>query len=141
MMLTVMMSMAFAVKEAGPSSENGLTNPGTQHLYLYEKDADWNIVEGGAYGKLNFKENSYVFNAKGLEPNTEYTLINYVDPWGSPVACLGNDISTKKGGLHLKGEDVGTGKIWLVLSDDVDCVSNQMVGWNPEEYLFEYNLV
>jgi len=29
-------------------------------------------------------------------------------------------------------------KIWLVLSDDV---SDQMTGWNPTEYLFEYDFV
>jgi len=36
-------------------------------------------------------------------------------------------------------------KIWLVLSSDVDCgspdVKSKMVGWNPTEYLFEYNLI
>ncbi len=34
-------------------------------------------------------------------------------------------------------------KIWLVLSDDVQCAagSTQMVNWNPTAYLFEYNLI
>jgi len=43
-------------------------------------------------------------------------------------------------------------KIWLVLSSDVDCIGRQipdtdqssppqMAGWNPTEYLFEYNLI
>jgi hypothetical protein len=40
-------------------------------------------------------------------------------------------------------------KIWLVLSDDVQCTPSadaipippHMVGWNPTEYLFEYNLI
>jgi hypothetical protein len=43
-------------------------------------------------------------------------------------------------------------KIWLVLSSDVDCgttaepadsqpPTSQMIGWNPSEYLFEFNLI
>jgi hypothetical protein len=41
-------------------------------------------------------------------------------------------------------------KIWLVLSSDVDCegdeqveppIDPQMTGWNPDQYLFEYNLI
>ena len=34
-------------------------------------------------------------------------------------------------------------KIWLVLSDDVQCTATppQMGGWNPTAYLFEYNLI
>jgi hypothetical protein len=37
-------------------------------------------------------------------------------------------------------------KIWLVLSDDVQCAATspqttQMLSWNPTAYLFEYNLI
>jgi len=33
-------------------------------------------------------------------------------------------------------------KIWLVLTDDVNCTGTpQMVKWNPASYLFEYNLI
>jgi hypothetical protein len=33
-------------------------------------------------------------------------------------------------------------KIWLVLSDDVQCANGpRMLNWNPTEYLFEYNLI
>ena len=32
-------------------------------------------------------------------------------------------------------------KIWLVLSDDVDCDGQVMVGWNPTAYLFEEELM
>ena len=33
-------------------------------------------------------------------------------------------------------------KIWLVLSDDVQCTPDpHMLSWNPTEYLFEYNLI
>ena len=32
-------------------------------------------------------------------------------------------------------------KVWLVLSDDYDGATCQMNGWNPTEYLFEYDLI
>ncbi|GAI83933.1 unnamed protein product, partial [marine sediment metagenome] len=32
-------------------------------------------------------------------------------------------------------------KIWLVLTDDVDCEGNEMFGWNPTEYLFEGDVI
>ena len=32
-------------------------------------------------------------------------------------------------------------KLWLVLSSDVDCNARQMIQWNPEKYLFEFNLI
>jgi len=32
-------------------------------------------------------------------------------------------------------------KVWLVLSSDVDFDDQQMIGWNPSEYLFEYDLI
>ena len=32
-------------------------------------------------------------------------------------------------------------KIWLVLSKDVDFDMHKMVGWNPTEYLVEYDLI
>jgi hypothetical protein len=30
---------------------------------------------------------------------------------------------------------------WLILSSDLDCTAKKMIGWNPTEYLFEYNLI
>lgn len=42
----------------------------------------------------------------------------------------------------MDDENYGSGaKIWLVLSDDVDCTAANMIGWNPIEYLFEYDLI
>ena len=41
-------------------------------------------------------------------------------------------------------ENFGYGaKIWLVKSSDIQIgdETNKMVGWNPLEYLFEYNLI
>lgn len=137
--LLVAVVPAFAVKPNGPSAVNGLANPGTNHLYLYEKDADWVVVAGGAWGKLNYDADSFVFNGHGLEPKTDYTLIRYKDPWpGSPV-CLASGTSNKGGNVHLSGDmQEGGPKVWLVSSADVDCDNAAMTGWNPVEYLFEY---
>lgn len=122
-------------------------------LALYEKNPeDWSVVEEGAYGRLKYMTEDqpyqnrrlFLFQARGLEPDTDYTLIRYMDPWpGYPVACLGEATSNSRGAIPvLRGEMMAGGpKVWLVLSSDVDCDAQQMVGWNPTEYLFENNLI
>lgn len=142
-------------------------------LYLFEKDPDtWEIVEDGAWGKMRHNlwgpEFKFNFRAHGLEPETDYTLIYYPDPWpGENLICLGSGIANKKGKVRIKGSvDTGASdlpaeyddnssksgcsaigaKIWLVLSDDVKCKGDEdgppkMTGWNPTEYLFEHNLI
>lgn len=153
---------------AGKHGQAGKSN--IAHLYLYEKDpTTWEIVEGGAWGKMKYNLNcstlDFVFNGHGLEPHTEYSLIYYPDPWpGQGFICLGNGTANKGGNVHIQ-ESSGTGdlpawydenadpittthlegktgaKIWLVLSKDVDFDMHKMVGWNPTEYLFEYDLI
>ncbi|MBU2632308.1 hypothetical protein KKG52_01200, partial [Patescibacteria group bacterium] len=139
--LAVIVAPASAVKPNGPSAVNGLANPGTSHLYLYEKDADWQVVDKGGVGKLSFDVDSFVFNGHGLNANTDYTLINYDEAWSTGQDCLASGTSNKGGNINLAGGAVGTGKIWLVLSSDVDCGTDSMTGWNPSEYLFEYALL
>ena len=113
----------------------------------------------------------FVFNGHQLVPGEDYTLIYYPDPWpGNGLICLGSGIANDGGNVHIMGS-VETGdlpmkddynnpdnskhqdcitnstciegaKIWLVLSDDVECnetdtVASHMKGWNPMEYLFE----
>lgn len=116
----------------------------TAHLYLYEKDPiTWIIVDDGAWGKVTFKASGFVFNGHGLVPGMSYTLINYVDPWpGTPATFLAGGTANSDGDLHLAGSAnlAGSGKIWLVLSNDVNCGVG-MTGWNPTEYLFEYDLI
>ena len=134
---------------AGKTGQAGKSN--TAHLYLYEKDAvTWDIVEDGAWGKMKYNmsgdEFDFVFNGHGLEPGADYTLIYYPDPWpGTGLICLGSGTVNEEGDVHI-AESVETGdltdaKIWLVLSGDVDCDGVQMIGWNPTEYLFEYDLI
>ena len=144
---------------AGKNGPAGKSN--IAHLYLYEKDADtWEIVEDGAWGKMKYNLSGstfdFVFNGHGLEIleiGLEYTLIYYPDPWpGTGLICLGSGTVNEEGDIHIMGS-VDTGnlpaegdenegaKIWLVLSDDVDCENAEMIGWTPLEYLFEYDLI
>jgi len=151
---------AVAVAKPGkvPNGQAGKSN--VAHLYLFEKDpATWEIVEDGAWGKMKYNlagpEFEFVFNGHGLENGSDYTLIYYPDPWpGNNLTCLGTGTADEYGDVHIK-ESVNTGdlpaeddknypdgaKTWLVLSDDVDCENAQMTGWNPTEYLFEYDLI
>ena len=95
----------------------------------------------------------FVFNGHGLPVGQDYTLIYYPDPWpGSGLICMGIGTVDEYGNIHIK-ESVNIGdlpidadendgaKIWLVLSDDANCMEQQMSGWNPTAYLFEYDLI
>ena len=144
---------------AGKTGQAGKSN--IAHLYLHEKDPDtWDIVPDGAWGKMKYNmsgdEFDFVFNGHGLEPGLDYTLIYYPDGWpGNGLICLGNGTVNEEGDVHIAESVDDTGdlpiasddnypdgaKIWLVLSDDVDCENAQMVGWNPTDYLFEYDLI
>ncbi len=129
----------------------------SEHLDLFKKDSNWGIVEDGAWGKLNYSpegnEFSFVFNGHKLNAEEDYTLIYYPDPWpGNGLKCLGKNTSNKGGNVHIMGSyDTGNlpidndenegAKIWLVLSSDVSCPEKKMEGWNPDEYLFENELI
>jgi hypothetical protein len=139
----------------GPAGKSHIS-----HLYFNEKDPEtWEIVEGGAWGKMKYNHEgtalSFVFNGHGLEPDMEYTLIYYPDPWpGTGLICLGDGMADIDGNVHIQNtvytDDLPTmddenypdgAKIWLVLAADVDCMMEEMIGWNPVEYLFEYDLI
>ena len=162
--------VALPVFAAGKSAPAGKSK--TAHLYLYEKNpSDWSIVKKGAWGKMTYKtagpEFKFAFNGKKLEPNTDYSLIYYPDPWpGNNLIVLGSATSKKSGNVHIQGSvDIGdlpiasdfnsdstkttheytglTGaKIWLVKSSDIATSGTpHMTGWNPTKYLFENNLI
>ena len=135
----------------GPAGKSNIA-----HLYLYEKDASWDIVEDGAWGKMKYNLSGatfdFVFNGHGLDIGLEYTLIYYPDPWpGTGLICLGSGTVNEEGDIHI-AESVDTGdlpiatdensgaKIWLVLTEDFNC-DGGWSAWNPTEYLFEYDLI
>jgi len=143
------------------AAENGLNkgNGQAKHLYLYQKlSTDWSIVKDGAWGKMNLKQYRLVFNAHGLTPGEEYSLIYYPDPWpGTGLVELGCAIVNEDGNIHIKYNfDFSTipfesddnnpeAKIWLVLKSDIeidaDPAQSKMIGWNPDSYLFEYQMI
>lgn len=154
MVSALMVSRGLAQKN-GPAGKSN-----TAHLYLYEKDpTTWDIVDEGAWGKMKYGLSGsmfqFVFNGHNLNPDSDYTLLYYPDPWpGNGLICLGSALATEDGNVHIKGAvDTGSlpteddanedgAKIWLVLSSDVACdINEMMIGWNPEEYLFEYDLI
>jgi hypothetical protein len=166
--LVIMIIAAFSAPAAfavGPTGRAGKSPIG--HLYLFQKDPQtWEIVKGGPWGKMKYRlwgpKFWFVFNGHGLEPGLDYTLIYYPDPWpGEGLICLGTATANDDGNVHIKArvddtcdlpaefdenaECGGGAKIWLVLSDDVDCgdISGEpkMIGWNPDAYLFEYDLI
>jgi len=127
-------------------SDNAANDNPSTGLWLYEKDAEWNIVDDGAWGHMQFtgKDGTkFVFNGKGLDAWVEYSLIIYSDPWpGSPV-CLGSAVANQGGNVQIKGDATlicSGDKIWLVPSSDVDCGVG-MTAWNPGNYLFEHTLI
>ncbi len=162
--------IATPVLAKGKDGQSGKSNVG--QLYLYEKNpAGWSIVEGGAWGKYNYKlsgdptDISGVFNGHGLDAGVDYSLIYYpepaTDPWPAPpvVQLIGSGTANTGGNVHITGtatiggpdtqptvgDYIGqTGdKIWLVLSSDLDTTGGvtTMIGWTPAEYLFENNLI
>jgi hypothetical protein len=105
-------------------------------------------------------------SVEGEDPYV-YALIYYPDPWpGTGLIVFGSDASDEGGNVHIKGSaniegllprtdefgevldenviEYGGIKVWLVLLSDVNEVfegENQMAGWQPTEYLFEYDLI
>lgn len=121
----------------------------------------YTVVEGGAFGKLMYKDTPkpmFVFNAHGLNPDQEYALISYAEPWGTPCAVQGVATADEMGNIHIKGQALdlitntyptptsdeysGDGaKIWLVPTADFDVDTGLFSAWNPTEYLFETALI
>lgn len=146
-------SPVLAVNPNGSSAYNGLEkgNSSVMHLYMYEKDASWNVVDGGAWGKMTFNKNKnlLVFNGYGLDANREYSVIHYMgdNPNLSrdKLHMIAIGTSTSGGEVNIKGSwDVWKGKFWLVPASDLngvagDKVLDNLTNWNPGDYLFEYN--
>ncbi len=138
---------------AAPGGKDNPANDNPNNLYLYEKDANWDIVWDGAWGKLNFRLSgtgddttlSGVFNGHGLVAGEDYTLVEY-NGWPS-VTVIGSGTADLYGDVHIAGtanigsggETAGKYKIWLVLSDDLTGMAFN--AWNPSAYLFEHNLI
>jgi hypothetical protein len=115
---------------------------GHRPLPLYAKDpVTWKIIQGGSSGVMTYDIARGIFtaNAHGLSANTDYTLVRYANepPYGDILAQAKSDAT---GGIHLSGNwKQWTGKIWLILSDDIsrDGARPKLKAWHPARYLFE----
>jgi len=112
LVLAVAISLVATPVLAGKNGQAGKSNIG--HLYLYEKDqTTWDIVEGGAWGKMKYNLSGttfdFVFNGHSLEADTDYSLIYYADfedryvNWGgnNPGALIATGTTNLGGQLHL----------------------------------------
>jgi hypothetical protein len=127
-------------------------------LNLYQKDpASWNIVAGGASGKMKYiafdGELDFVFNGKGLEPGLAYSLVyNTTTERNVKLAVLGSAVAEDSGNVHLSGsldsgrilrggDNLDVNGLWLVDATDIDIENARMANWNPRRYLFGHDIL
>jgi hypothetical protein len=130
----------------------------------------WLIVEGGMWGKMLYNLSGptfdFVFNGHGLPVGQCFELIYYPDPWpGTGLICLGSGTVNEDGNVHIKesvdtagdlpiesdlnaDDDTAVGysyrgaKIFLVPCNDVNCTSQEMIGWTGDDAnLYEDDLI
>ena len=141
-LIALLMGALFVGVAAAPAGKSNVA-----HLYLYEKDASWNIVDGGAWGKMKYnlsgEEFEFVFNGHGLVPNVDYTLVCFPIDWPNCI-CLESGTANIDGNVNIAGSvntlDLTDAKIWLVPSDKVNCNTGK-VAWSPADYLMEGDVI
>jgi hypothetical protein len=148
---TIMVVLGFALIVGAVSAAGG-----AQVVKLVAKDTStWVPIEGGAFGSIMYQQDKFTFNAHGLVPNGDYTLISYNDnAWAAPEVVLGNGIADKNGNILIKGGkftlstyDYTTGeyagqtgaKIWLVPTSSMTGDNLNWVDWG--NFLFETSLI
>jgi predicted ribosomally synthesized peptide with SipW-like signal peptide len=146
----------YGVQAGGPGPETGV-------LTLENKNANWEpIYNDGVKGQLIYNlagsTFDYKFEATGLKPGTQYSLIYYADPWpgchpGALIATFTTDssgnIASTSGSASIGFDLPDPGdrnypagaKIWLVPSSDYNPSTKSMIAWNPSTYLFGMNLI
>lgn len=131
---------------------------GKEHyLKLENKTTDYQPILGdGKYGVLRFKSPYPTFDYKldvyELNPNTEYYLHYYADPWpstnGRMIASFTTDSLGNYSGngsveldadLPVPSDTNSSAKIWVIPASHWD--GSKMVNWNQTQYLWEWNLV
>lgn len=119
-------------------------------INLFPKNSDWSIIENNANGWVNldwsFKYGNQIeARALGLKKYTFYTLVytrvNEKDAGkNTEVYCFDKKKTNNIGDLKIRTfefrESTDNLRFWIVLSKDVDCRKNKMIGWNPASYLF-----
>ena len=175
-LLSCMLLAVTPVLAMPPTGEKGGKTNYT--LLLVPKDpSTWEFLwpgnvngTGTSFGLLKFEQTGatfdFGFNGHGLRPNTDYSIIYYLDMydawgrtiWPHKILILANGTSNSGGNVNISasvqiGENLpmpgdanytSGAKIWLVLSSDIRYTSGDyglIFGWNPTAYLFEYDLI
>jgi len=112
------------------------------------------IPPNAAFGSLMYQESKFVFNAHGLPPETDFTLIE--DPWIPPQKQIGTGRSDKNGNIHIKGgatsltytpKFIGNfngqigAYVWLVPTGELVDGAMPWWDWNPIHYVFAQELI
>lgn len=125
-------------------------------LTLENKTDNWDVIDDDRYATLSFISShptfDYALDVFGLEPNTQYSLIYYPDPWPGTGAIEITSFMTDGSGnydetgdeelntdLPITTDTNAEAKIWIIPTSDWG--GNQLSAWNPSEYLFETMLV
>lgn len=145
LLLLIMLALTGPANAAAPgeAARKLATGTGKKKLLLFAKDpATWQIVRGGASGKLVYRESrgTFTLSAAGLQPRAAYALVRIEEqPPGGQVLARG--VSDGKGRIELGGiwHD-WTRKFWLVAGEDVSGAVGgpaALRAWHPGRYLFE----
>ena len=117
---------------------------------VYRGDLSWEATD--LDGHLFF---DYNLDLYGMQPNTEYHLHYYADPWNSPNGIAIDTFTTDTNG-DFSGSgsvDLGTdlpvigdanypnAKIWIIPTSHWGGTGVGMITWDATQYLWEWNLV
>lgn len=130
-----------------------IAEPSQEVMILVQKNSTtWDVINyPTTWGELKYRvsgpEFDFDFDGFGLATDTDYSLIYYPEPqttWPWPVTVIASGTSNSGGDIHLAGSydfaaDFTDVKIWLVLTADIS--GGSLSGWNPTDYLFEYDLI
>lgn len=142
------LSFDITIKGEQESDANGMTTVALENK-AQGADSNWNIVEDGVYGTLNYKTqgSKFDYNFTGRVNTTgNYTLI-YVGPSNNYPAsgsvALGSGEFTAGSDGALSGQvvtgDITSGKIWLIPTSSY--VGGIMTSWPAADILFETGLI
>lgn len=143
----------------GPDGQAGRSH--VAHLNFSQRDPETgDPVDDGAWGRMMYfwqgPTFDFVFNGHELPAGVEYELTYQPESEGgtSSAVCLGGGIVNEDGDLHIAEsveldgdlpvpEDASEegAMLAVVLSEDVDCESEEMLAFMPEDYLFGNSLV
>lgn len=142
----------------GPEGQSGRSH--VAHLNFSQRDPETgDPLEDGAWGRMMYfwqgPTFDYVFNGHELPAGVEYELTYQPESEGetSSAICLGGGVVNEDGDLHIAEsveldgdlpmpEDANEDGAMLVvvLAEDVDCESEEMLTFLPEDYLFGNSL-